>query len=158
MRILTELCVMNRVPKKKRLERLSRMIESSLGSGCLTMNVLHLAWLAALRIHSVTVCRLLRAFTAAQIGGKAAELSFGVSGFRGAAHKIFSLLFYSGRGGAVFEKIRTSTSCVYVGTDGAAVAFAGLQFAGCRLQVAGCRFDVASTGWSKPATYSDLMK
>ena len=93
--------VVIRVPKKERLEGLSRMIESSLGSGCLTMNVLHLAWLAALRIHSVTgglqVASPLRAFTANR-RRQAAELSFGISGFRGAAHKIFSL-FCSGWGG-----------------------------------------------------------
>ena len=83
------------------------MIDSSLGSGCLTMNVLHLAWLAALRIHSVTgglqVASPLRAFTANRRRQAAAELSFGISGFRGAAHKIFfSFLFRLGRRGALF--------------------------------------------------------
>ena len=43
---------------------------------------------------------------------QAAELSFGVSGFCGAAHKNFSLFCSGWGGGRCFEKIRTS--CVYV--------------------------------------------
>ena len=109
---------MNRVPKKERLERLSRMIESSLGLGCLTMNVLHSCLVGWPRFAFIRL-RFAGCFATSRIyrtnrRRQAAELSFGVSGFRGAAPK--SSLFFvpaaGAGGGRCFEKIRTS--CVYV--------------------------------------------
>ena len=113
---------MNRVPKKERLERLSRMIESSLGLGCLTMNVLHsclvgwprFAFIRRLRFAGCFATSRIYCITAQIGGGKPRSCRLGFPGF--AVRRTKSSLFFvpaaGAGGGRCFEKIRTS--CVYV--------------------------------------------
>ena len=102
-----------------------------------------------------------RAFTAQIGGGKPRSCRLGFPGF--AVRRTKSSLFFvpagaAPVGGRCFEKIRTS--CVYVWHRWRLHFLqAGLQFAVCRFDVASSRVSRFSfTGWSKPATYSDLMK